>query len=54
MKKHSAFFVPGIIMVGLVLRTPFAVFYYCRNASNKVCGALTQVVRRLSTVGAEP
>ena len=26
MKKHSAFFVPGIIMVGLVLRTPFAVF----------------------------
>ena len=25
MKKHSAFFVPGIIMVGLVLRTPFAV-----------------------------
>lgn len=25
MKKHSVFFVPGIIMVGLVLRTPFAV-----------------------------
>ena len=25
MKKHSAFFVPGIIMVGLVLRTPFDV-----------------------------
>ena len=25
MKKHSNLFVPGIIMVGIVLRTPFAV-----------------------------
>ena len=24
MKKHSNLFVPGIIMVGIVLRTPFA------------------------------